>query len=1017
MNIGEFCIQKKTITLTLAALAAVVGVVSFERLPRLEDPEFTIKDAQVVTLYPGASPAEVEAEVSDRIEKAAQQLGQLKRVESQSTRGMSIVTVTIKDKYDKATLPQVWDELRRKIGDIQSQLPPGCQPTLVNDDFGDVYGVYLAITGDGYDQAELKEYAKFLQRELLLVRDVKKIVLFGEQAEAVYVEMSRDKMSRLGVSPQDIYGALAAKNLVASGGNVLVGGEYLPIAPVGGITGLDQFGELLISKTPERLVHLKDVAKIVRGYSEPPNCLLRFDGKSAVGLAISTVQGGNVVVMGEELRRRLAELESRRPVGMELGSISFQSESVTRSIDGFVVNLLEAVLIVVVVLLIFMGLRCGLIIGAVLFLTICATFIVMDFYQITLERISLGALIIALGMLVDNAIVVTEGMLVKIQEGEDRLKAARDVVAQQLAPLAGATAIAIIAFAAIGLSQDSSGEYCRSLFHVLLISLGLSWVAAVTVTPLLCALFLKAGAPRAGGGSAYDSAIFRRYRGFLDLCLRRRWTTCLIMGGMLAASVYGFGFIERSFFPSSTRPQFMVDLWMPEGTHIKNTEAQVEILEKFVAKRKHVTAVTSFVGQGGARFLLTYAPEKPNSAYAQLLVSVDDWNAIDALSDELRDKLPPLCPDGMVVVKKFLLGPGGGGKIQLRFSGPDPAALRRLADQAMDIMRADPNTMGVRSDWRQQVKTVRPILAEAQANRAGITYTDLGKTLQEGFEGVTIGVFRERDELLPIVARATEAERRDVKNIDHLHIWSPAAGKMIPIRQVVVRCETVWENPALVRRDRLPTVTVHCDQKLGNASALFEQLRPRLEGIPLPPGTTRKWGGEYEDSRNAQAALASSVPAFLVLMALITLFLFNAYRQTLIIWLCVPLALIGVTVGLLTSNQPFGFMALLGFLSLSGMLIKNAIVLIDETDFQIRSGKERYVAVIEAAVSRMRPLAMAALTTVLGMLPLVTDAFFVSMAVTIMYGLTFAAVLTLVVVPVLYAIFFQIRPRLYCQTE
>jgi multidrug efflux pump subunit AcrB len=452
----------------------------------------------------------------------------------------------------------------------------------------------------------------------------------------------------------------------------------------------------------------------------------------------------------------------------------------------------------------------------------------------------------------------------------------------------------------------------------------------------------------------------------------------------------------------------MIDIWKPEGTHIKETEKVVSEIEKYVRSVKHVTSVSSFVGQGASRFLLVYSPEKPNTAYAQLLVDVDDWTVIDDLAVEVQNHLDNNFPDTLNVVKKFLLGPGEGGKIQIRLSGPDYDKLRSYASETMKIMEDDGGAKGIRSDWRQKVKTLVPVFSEAQARRTGIERQDLAKAIEEGFDGLTLGVYRQDDELLPIIARARENERKDVKNIGNLQIWSPTAQRMVPIRQVVSKFDVKWENPIIRRRNRRPTITVHCDQKSGNASVLLSRIKPKLDAIVLPEGYSLEYGGEYEDSRNAQAALASNIPAFLVMMVLVVVFLFNSVRQPLIIWLTVPLSVIGVSAGLLLTKQPFGFMALLGFLSLSGMLIKNAIVLIDEIKFQIGNGINPYSAVLDSSVSRMRPVAMAALTTVLGMMPLLTDAFFVSMAVTIMFGLTFACVLTLIVVPVLYAIFYKI---------
>ena len=509
MNIAQFFIERRVITLVLTVVMLGVGVLSYDGLSRLEDPEFTIKDALIITQYPGATAAEVEEEVSDRLEIAVQKLGQLRRVVSRSERGLSTLTVTIKDKYDKNKLPQVWDELRRKVNDVQSDLPPGAGPSLVVDDYGDVFGIYLAIYGDGYSYAELKDVVDLLRRELLLVKDVGKIDTYGERIEAIYVELNRDRMSQLGIPESVIINELQQKNAVANAGRVKVGREFITIDPTGAIKTVQQFESILISGGGGQQIYLRDVATVRRGYIEPQNHLIRYDGAPAIGLGISTVSGGNVVVMGEALQKRARELQEQIPVGIEVGLVSVQSTAVATAISGFIISLLEAVAIVIVVLLLFMGLRSAMLIGFVLLLTIAGTFIFMAPWEVALERISLGALIIALGMLVDNAIVVVDGVLVRLQKGEDAKQAAIDVVKQTAIPLGGATIIAILAFAAIGTSQDSTGEFCRSLFQVVLISLSLSWVTAVSITPLLCVMFLKKPAAGEAQVDPYDSRFYQ----------------------------------------------------------------------------------------------------------------------------------------------------------------------------------------------------------------------------------------------------------------------------------------------------------------------------------------------------------------------------------------------------------------------------------------------------------------------------------------------------------------------------
>jgi multidrug efflux pump subunit AcrB len=1026
MNPGVFSVKNDRVVFVAMALVLAGGVVAYRELGRLEDPEFTIKEALIVTPYPGASAEEVALEVTNPIETACQQLGQLKGVESESSRGRSVVKAIVRDRYDRNRIPQVWDELRRKINDVQPQLPPSVRGnSMVIDDFGDVYGIFLAITGDGFTYPELRRYVDFLRRELLLVGNVKKVELFGEQQEQVFLEISRQRLARLGMNEEQIYRLLQAKNVAADGGRVRVGDEHLALDPEGGFRSPDDMLEIVIgSDRSGRQLTLRDVAELERGYSDPPRRILRFDGKPAIGIGISTAQGGNVVRLGEGVRQKLKELEPYQPIGVEIGEINFQPEAVTEATSDFIFNLAKAVTIVVVVLLITMGRKTGIIIGLVLFLTIVATFLVMHLKgDLLMERISLGALIIALCMLTDNAIIVIEGVKVRIESGEDNLEVVRDVVAENQWPLFGATAIGVLAFAAIALSEDRTGEYCNSLFWVILIALSLSWVSSVTVTPLLGCLFFK---PLARGSAApadpYGGFLFQTYRRILTLALRFRWAVVVACVVGLVAAVYGFWAVDRSFFPPATRPQFMVDVFLPAGMHIRDTEAFAEKVEGFIKAQPGVTHVTSFVGGGGLRFLLVYSPESENRAYVQFLVDVDDHRKIDELLDTIQKQLDEEHPNANAVAKKFLLGPGAGGRIQARIRGPDAAKLRKLADQVKKVLDDDGGAKGVRHDWREPEKVIRPTLFEAQARRNGLTRVDVAQALETGFEGRTVGFYREpghagtgtgtypqETRLLPIVARRPLAERNDVEAIKSMQIWSPVAARMIPLSQIVSAVEIGWEDPVVVRQDRFPTVTVHADPRSELPSQLFERVRSKIEAIELPSGYTLEWGGEYEDSRDARRALARPLPFFLALMVFIVVCLFNSIRTTLLIWLIMPLAIIGVTTGLLLTGKPFGFMALLGVLSLGGELIKNQIVVLSKILTEIDKGKAPYEAILDGGTSKARPVSMVVFTTVLGMIPLLKDPFFGAMAVCIMFGLSFAVVLSLIVTPVLYAIFFGVH--------
>jgi multidrug efflux pump subunit AcrB len=569
-----------------------------------------------------------------------------------------------------------------------------------------------------------------------------------------------------------------------------------------------------------------------------------------------------------------------------------------------------------------------------------------------------------------------------------------------------------MAFGAIGLSDDSTGEFCRSLFQVVLIALGLSWITAVSVTPVLCVMFLKPNQAQDGVDNEeqrdpYGGALYTAYRGLLGFCIRRRWLSIMVVLVIFGASLYGFQFINKSFFPDSTRPQFTVDFWLPQGTHIDETVAAAGEVEKYLLDIEAVTHVTSMAGAGGLRFLLTYQPEKLNSAYVQFLVDVDDYLAIDELMPRIEEEVQDLYPDALIYAKRFLLGPGSA-KLQARVSGPDLTVLREVASRIEEIMLEDGGAKAIRSDWREQVKLLQPVMAEEEANRAGIGRPDVAGALLSAFEGQRLGVFRERDELLPILLRAPERERGDVASMNSIQIWSPAAGQAIPLRQVVSDFDTVYENEIIQRLNRKRTITVLAEPKTEPASTVFERFRPKVEAIELGPEYELEWWGEFRDSSRAQAGIAASLPFFLLTMVLVVIALFNALRQPLAIFLCVPLSIIGVTLGLLATGQPFGFMALLGFMSLSGMLIKNAIVLIDEIEIQKKQTDSPYQAVVESGVSRLRPVSMAALTTALGMVPLLFDAFFIAMAVTIIFGLVVATVLTMVVIPVFYAVLFKI---------
>ena len=1012
MDIARYTIAKRTSVWVLITLLLFGGYLSYLKLGRFEDPEFVIRQAVINTPYPGASAQEVSDEVTDIIEGAVQSLQELKEVKSVSKQGMSEVTVEIKLEFaqGQAALQQVWDKLRRKISNAQRQLPPGASPSIVNDDFSDVYSLFFAVTGEGFSDKQLQDYVDDLRRELVLVPGVAKTATLGERQETIFVEMSSERMALFGLSAEKVYQVLQKQNIVTVAGSIETDAMRIPVIPNSGINSINDLDNLQVSLGDNNTVlRLGDIATVTRGYQEPTSMLVRYNGERAVGFGISNVSGGNVVDMGDAVKARIAELEDQRPLGIELNVISMQSDSVRASVANFIDNLIAAVVIVFIVLLLFMGLRSGIIIGFVLLLTVAGTLCIMLIQDIAMQRISLGALIIALGMLVDNAIVVTDGILVRLQTtpNDSRDEIVSDVVNGTKWPLLGGTIVGICAFSAIGLSPSDMGEYAGSLFWVILYSMLLSWVFAVTITPMLCHDFLTV---KNIDNQAPPSRISQQYRQLLTWVLAHRGISVGLLLVVLFTSVYGVRYIPPGFMPESQRAQFVIDVYLPQGSDIKRTEQTIAAIEQDVKQKEGITNITSFVGGGGLRFMLTYSPEARNPSYGQLLIDIDDYKNIDPLLVELQTELDKKYTNASIKVWKFMLGRGGGKKIEAGFKGPDSYVLRQLAEQAKAIMLNDPQLIAVQDDWRQQVPVLRPQFSEEKAQQFGLTTQEINKAIAQTLSGRNVGVYREGNDLIPIVARSPETERNHQRAIENTEVFSPTTGSFISISQLIESSNLVWEDAILRRIDRMPTILVQADPAPGVLTAdAFSQLREKIEAIELPSGYELIWYGEYKASKDANEGLVISAPYGFAAMILAVIFMFNALRQPLVIWLTAPLAIIGVSIGLVIFQTPFEFMAILGFLSLIGMMVKNAIVLVDQADVEVRNGKPPYNAIIDASLSRARPVLLGALTTILGVAPLLIDPFFKSMAVTIMFGLLFATILTLVVIPLFYAMFFRIK--------
>ena len=1005
MDIARESIKRFRVVAFLCLLTLAGGVMAYFEIGKLEDPSFTIKTAVVSALYPGASAYEVEQEVTSRIEDAIQAMGEIKHIRSRSTPGMAIIYVDIKDEYTSKELPQVWDKLRQKVNDAQVYMPSGTT-IIINNDFGEVYGQYYALVGDGYTMKELYDYADFLKKNLVLVPGVASVKILGEQTEAIYIEFSASRMSSLGISPLAVLAALTQQNMLSAAGNITLGDRYIRISPTGAIFDVDDIDDLVIGGMGANLTRLGEIATVRRDYVIPQSFKLKFNDRPALAIGISTVEGGNVVDMGRAVSKRLRELEAFRPVGIELEPIYMQSEQVTKSVDDFIINLIESLAIVVGVLLVFMGMRSGLIIGLVLLITVAGTLLIMNYCGITLQIVSLAALIIALGSLVDNGIVVAEGMLVGTQRGMSIEDSASESVEGSKWAMLGGTFIAVLAFAPVGLSKMQAGEFLRSLFQVVLISMMLSWVMALIVAPVLGKAFLK---PSKQEGDPYDSFLFRAYRAILEGCLRHRLLTVGVVAGMFAVSMYIFSTMATSFFPDAETVYFNIDLWSQEGTSIEAQESRTQKLADYITSNPGVKNVSQFIGGGGLRFMLTYSPPEGNTAFSQLMVEMKD----------AKDTRPMLLkaqayindnPEMSGHCRLFARGSGMSEKIGVRFYGEDPEILRGLAEQARRIMEKDYASQFTRTDWREKIEVIRPKILKDQMQSLGLGRPLINMAMQTATSGYAIGAFRDGDKSLPIYAAFTPEERNRIDILSSLLTWSPTANRAIPLGTLFSEIDTVFEDGIIIRRDRSRMITAMSEVKLGqNADAMIARITPAIESIKLPLGYSLEWGGEHELSDESIAGMAVAFPAAILIMFVIMIFLFNGFRQTIIIFLCLPLILIGMVMGLWFAGMDVSFMAIVGLLSLVGMLAKNSIVMLDQVSADFAAGRDKYEAIVEDAVSRLRPVAMSAITTVLGMLPLVWDVMFGSMAVTIMAGLTVSTLLTLLFIPVLTAAAYNVK--------
>ena len=1011
MDTVNYFIKNKLMGWIGVVLSLFFGAIAYLNSARYEDPEFLIRTAQIYTQYPGATAQQVADEVSDEIETSIQSMQEVKEVRSSSYPGVSIISVEIKSKFapNREQLQLVWSRLRNRVSDTQASLPAGALTPMVNDDWGDVFGLYYMVTGEGFTVKEIYDYVLELRKRLLAVPGVAKVNIIGDQDEIVAVEISRGRVAALGLNMQSVMEALSQQNAIVSAGDIQLGDQRISMQPTGELDDLSEIRNLAIGfNQGNDIIRLRDIASVTRENSEPASMHARYNGKPAIAFGVSSVSGANVADIGRGVRQVLSETEYNRPLGIEISEFYHQGDIVDKAVTDFAFNVLLAVLIVLGTLWIFMGLRAAITIGSVLVITIAATLAIMYAVNIPMHRISLGALIIALGMLVDNAIVVVDGILEGRNRGLTLLAAAKGIVKQTKWPLLGGTLVGIIAFAPVGLAPGDTAEYCQHMFWVIFISLSLSWFFALSIAPMLADTFFPSHS-QAANQAVSSGGLMQYYKRFLRGAIRLRWLAVAITLAVFVGALWGFKFVKVGFFPTSTTPQIAIDYWLPEGSDISATTRDIEEIENYVLASQFVDSAHSVVGQPALRYMLIYAPEQPNASFGQIILKVNDFEKINPLIDEIQNHIDQHFPAAQARVWRFRLGPSQGSKIEASFSGPDPKVLRQLAEKAENILRGNANAVAVKTDWRQKVPTYVPNYDPSRGSRLGVGREDFIRGLNQNLSGETIGFFRDGIDLLRIVYRAPKNERDNIGTLTNAQVTSAINGKTVPLSEIVDGVELQWQNGIMLREDRQWNIKVQADPARGMlGNDLLQQIKPAIEAIPLPPGYRLEWQGEFGDSQKANGELALPLPLGLLAMVLVVIFMFGALRQALVIWLIVPLAIIGVVLGYLVTGIAMEFMGILGILSLSGLLIKNALVLVEQMDAEIRDGMPRLDAVIASAASRLRPVMMGALTTALGVIPLLGDVFFASMAVVLVFGLICATLLTLVILPTLYAIIFGI---------
>lgn len=1008
MKLVKYFLSKKPVTILLLALVLAGGLLAYVKMGKLEDAPFTIKQALVLTPYPGASPSEVQSQVTDVLEESIQALGELYYLKTENRAGLSKITVYVKKETRADEMQQLWDKLRRKVSDVQSKLPEGAGPSVVNDDFGDVLGVFYGLTGSGHSYRELEDEAKLIKNEILKVKDVAKVEIYGTQTPTIDISVSPSVMARSGITMTDIARAFEAQNKVVDAGGIDVGSNRLRIESTGNFYSLNDIRNLTIVSSTGEHFRLADITRIEESYQTPASNLMHINGQPAVGIAISTVPTGNVVDMAAAVKESLQQMSGSMPEGFELVTLYDQGYESAVANQGFILNLIISVLTVVAILLFFIGFKNGLLIGSGLVFSIFATLIVMLCTDIALQRMSLAAIIIAMGMLVDNAIVVSDSALVNMQRGMRKRVAIMRACSSTALPLLAATVIAILTFLPIYFSPHITGELLSSLVIVIGVSLMFSWVFALTQTPFFIQEFVRRPRPEELKSTLFDGKYYNMFRRSLRWVIKHRYATIACMVLLLVLSAWSFKFIPKVFVPALDKQYFTVDVWLPEGSNIDETGKLAEEMAEYIRTHGEAEMVSTFIGRTPPRYYLSNVAFGPQSNYTQLLVKCHTSEESRRLNAALQDSIRLKFPGPLIKVNKFELSPLTEAVIEARFLGPDPAVLDSLVGQAIEIMRRNPKVADARNEWGNMALMLRPVYDPVKAGELGITKAQMMQSVKSISDGVPVGIYRDNEKKVPVLLKSEGYDITDAASLGNFSVWN--GERSAPLSQVTERIETTWEFPQMRTYNRQLSMAAMCGVKPGHTMAeVHGEIRSEIEAMPLPPGYTFFWDSQYKDQGEAMEAIAKYFPLAFLMLIVILVALFGNFRQPIIILCILPLSLIGVAVGMLLTGFDFGFFPIAGWLGLLGMIIKNVIVLIDEINIQRRERVPAYTAVIESTVSRTRPVLMAATTTILGMVPLLFDIAFGGMAATIIFGLTFATLLTLFVTPALYILFYRIK--------